>query len=130
MKNKKINFVLALASLALATLACNTLMPSKQSATPYRLAPPAQTTLSLPQVQQPQVQGSLPLTEADVPRVSAADAKAAFDSGEAVIVDVRGAQFFAGGHAKGAISIPLLDIENDPAHVNLDKTQWIITYCT
>jgi rhodanese-related sulfurtransferase len=33
-------------------------------------------------------------------------------------------------HIAGSISIPLSEIENDPAGVKLDKKQWIITYCT
>ena len=69
-------------------------------------------------------------TEADVPRVSVKDAKAAFDSGQAVIVDVRSAEAFAAEHIDGSINIPLADIESNPAGINLDKNQWIITYCT
>lgn len=69
-------------------------------------------------------------TDADVSRLSPADAKAAIDSGEAVLVDVRSAGSFELEHAAGALSVPLGDIEEDPAAIPLDKTKWIITYCT
>jgi 3-mercaptopyruvate sulfurtransferase SseA len=72
----------------------------------------------------------LPLSEADVPRVTADEAKAAVDSGQAVIVDVRAPSSYELEHVAGALSIPLADIEDDPAAVPLDKAQWIITYCT
>jgi rhodanese-related sulfurtransferase len=58
------------------------------------------------------------------------DAKAALDSGEAIIVDVRSSESYAAEHAAGAISIPLELIEESPAGLDLDKTRWIITYCT
>ena len=73
---------------------------------------------------------NLPQTEADVPRVTAEEAKAAFDSGAAIIVDVRSTQSFVAGHIAGALSIPLTRIEDAPKSVTLDKTKWIITYCT
>ncbi|MFZ5858589.1 MAG: rhodanese-like domain-containing protein [Chloroflexota bacterium] len=72
----------------------------------------------------------LPQTEADVPRVTVAEAKAAFDSGAAVIVDVRSTQAFVAQHIADALSIPLTQIEDNPKSVTLDKNQWIITYCT
>jgi 3-mercaptopyruvate sulfurtransferase SseA len=78
----------------------------------------------------PQAQEDLPQTEADVPRISVEDAKAALDGGGAIIVDVRSAESYAAGHAAGAISIPLSEIEANPTGVGLDKEQWIITYCT
>jgi Rhodanese-like domain len=72
----------------------------------------------------------LPLTEADVPRVPVDQAKAALDSGTAIIVDVRTPQAYEASHIKGAISIPLGEIELNPTGLPLDKTKWIITYCT
>lgn len=73
---------------------------------------------------------NLPQTEADVPRVTAEEAKSAFDSGAAVIVDVRSTESFVASHIAGALSIPLTRIEDTPSSVTLDKNQWIITYCT
>lgn len=74
--------------------------------------------------------GELPLTEADVPRVTVQDAKAALDRGEAIIVDVRGADAYRVSHVAGAINIQLGEFETNPLGLNLDKDQWIITYCT
>lgn len=65
-----------------------------------------------------------------MPRVSVEDAKAALDGGEAIVVDVRSADDYAASHIVGAINIPLTDLESNPANLNLDKNQWIITYCT
>jgi rhodanese-related sulfurtransferase len=72
----------------------------------------------------------VPQTEADVPRVTVEEAKSAFDSGKAIIVDVRSAEAYAEGHAAGAISIPLSEFENNINNLPLDKEQWIIPYCT
>ena len=77
-----------------------------------------------------QGQADLPLTEADVPRITVEDAKAAVDGSEAVIVDVRSAESFAAGHIAGAISIPLAEFETNISNIALEKDQWIITYCT
>lgn len=88
----------------------------------------APTTILEPASTQPS--GDLPLTEADVPRVTAEEAKAALESGAAVIVDVRDPAQYEQSHVAGAISIWLDDIEANPTGLNLDKDQWIITYCT
>ena len=64
----------------------------------------------------------------DVPRVSLADARAAYETGSAVFIDVRGAPFYSQSHIAGAISIPEEELS---AQLNeLEKNQWIITYCT
>ena len=64
----------------------------------------------------------------EIPRVSLEDAKAAFDSGTAVFVDVRGESSFAQSHIPGAISMTEADL---PDHMDdLDRSSWIITYCT
>jgi 3-mercaptopyruvate sulfurtransferase SseA len=65
---------------------------------------------------------------ADIPRVSLADAKAAYDQGAAVFVDVRDAQSYAQGHIPGAINIPLDELGSRIKE--LDPTAWIIPYCT
>jgi 3-mercaptopyruvate sulfurtransferase SseA len=74
--------------------------------------------------------GGVPVTEADVPRVSVEDTIAAIQSGEAIVVDVRSVQAYQASHIPGALSIPLFDIESNPTGVDLDKDKWIITYCT
>jgi hypothetical protein len=72
----------------------------------------------------------LPLTEAEVPRISIEDAKAALETGEAVVVDVRSDAAYEASHIPGAINIPLDEIEANPAGLDLPKDQWIITYCS
>jgi 3-mercaptopyruvate sulfurtransferase SseA len=72
----------------------------------------------------------IPRTEEEVPRVSLEDARAALESGEAIVVDVRSAEAYAASHVPGAIHIDLDEIETNPAGLDLAKDQWIITYCT
>ena len=64
----------------------------------------------------------------DIPRVTLDEAKAAFDSGEAVIVDVRGAEYYAVSHIPTARSIPLNELEFRMGELN--PKDWIILYCT
>lgn len=72
------------------------------------------------------LQADIPYPE--VARISLSDAKTAFDTGQAVFLDVRGDQVYAMSHIPGALSISLSDLS---LRLNeLDKGQWIITYCT
>ena len=64
----------------------------------------------------------------EVARVSLEDAKAAFDNGAAVFVDVRSQSSYATRHIPGALSIPLAELEARISELGQD--QWIITYCT
>ncbi len=70
----------------------------------------------------------IPATVAEIPRVSLTDARTAFDSAQAVFIDVRDAEAYAAGHVPNALSIPLAEIESDPPQI--DPSTWIITYCT
>jgi rhodanese-related sulfurtransferase len=45
-----------------------------------------------------------------------------------VFLDVRYAEDYAAGHIPGALSIPLTELETRLGE--LDRTDWIITYCT
>jgi len=107
----------------LVSIACSLTAP---------LSPPTtdQPQAGIPTLTQAQVQADLPLTEDDVPRVTLEEAKAALENGEAVIVDVRSAEFYSQEHIAGAISIPLAEIDPSPVNIPLDKNIWIITYCT
>ena len=109
--------------LLLVTPACSASSPQAEPT----VSPTIQAIATLPKTQG---QADLPLTEADVPRVPVDEAKAAFDTDKAIIVDVRSAEAYAAGHVVGAINIPLVEFENNIANVPLDKDQWIITYCT
>ena len=107
-------FPFAIAVLLFAALACSTLSPQSEPA-----AVPNQSS-----------NGGVPQTEDQVPRITVSDAKAALDSGQAILVDVRSAEAYAQLHALGAMSIPLENFENNIGSLSLEKSQWIITYCT
>lgn len=64
----------------------------------------------------------------EIKRVSIDEAKAALESGAAVFVDVRSAEAYQASHISGAVNIPSEKLEARLGE--LDKTQWIITYCT
>lgn len=116
----------------LAITACgNTSTPTREPAIAPTLVPTQeqeQTPVVIPTRTQAPLK--LPATEADVPRVTVENAKAALDSGKAIIVDVRSREAYDAGHIAGALYIPLADMENNPEKLGLDKDQWIITYCT
>lgn len=112
-RNKRILFIILVSLFAIS--ACS--------------APPAQSTqIGEPMFTQPV--GDLPASDAEVPRVSLEEAKAALDSDAAVIVDVRSVEAYEASHVAGAISVPLEEIVADPAGSILDQDEWIITYCT
>ena len=119
MSSRKIGALFVMSILILISLACNALLPQPEA---------ARTQITEP-VSRPSQEG-LPQTDAEVPRVGLEEAKAAFDSGQAVIVDVRSAAAYAESHVAGAINIQLGEIETNPTGLNLDQDQWIITYCT
>ena len=64
----------------------------------------------------------------EAPRISLADAKKAFDTGEAVFVDTRSANLFQNERIKGAINISKDDFEN--AYNKVPKGKKIIVYCS
>ena len=75
--------------------------------------------------------GTSPATESaypEIPRVSLADAKAAYDGKTAVFIDARPAASYASGHIPGALSIPADELPQRLGELN--KNSWIITYCT
>ena len=70
----------------------------------------------------------LPATADEVPRVSVKDAYAAYLAGNAVFLDVRGAESYVAAHIPGALNIPLDELSS---RLNeLSKEDWILTYCT
>ncbi|MHB8133627.1 MAG: rhodanese-like domain-containing protein [Anaerolineaceae bacterium] len=64
----------------------------------------------------------------EIPRVSLADAKSAYDQGAAVFVDVRSLSEYETEHISGALSIPEVEMVNRLTELN--SQDWIITYCT
>lgn len=63
-----------------------------------------------------------------VTRVDLLQAKAAYDDGSAVFIDVRDKAYYDSGHIPGSKSIPLSEIED--RHGELNRDDWIILYCT
>ena len=64
----------------------------------------------------------------DVPRISLEDARARFDAGSAIFVDVRSEDEYQARHIPGALSIPEEEIPD--RYNELPKDQEIILYCT
>jgi len=116
----KIKIILAISILFLTIQACNALASSPAEPIPTTIVEVISTPTAV----------KIPLTEADVPRVSLEKAKAASDNGAAIIVDVRSKEAYDASHIPGAINIPLGDFETNPANLDLPKDAWIITYCT
>ena len=119
----KIKIPFAISILILATLACNALIPTATTE-------PTSTLVVIVEPTFPPTQSHLPATDADVPRVSVEETMVALAGGAAIIVDVRDPDDYAAGHIVGALNIPLSEIEFNLTGLELDKEQWIITYCT
>ena len=111
----KAKCILVISFLLLTTLACNTL---------------ALPTTSTPLPPMTPTAGNSLLTEANVPRITAEHAKAAVENSAAIIVDVRSKEEYNRSHIAGAVNIRLDEIEANPTGLDLEKDQWIITYCT
>ena len=116
MKTMKKSFLFA-AVLTLAICACKPATPQTES-----------TAIPIAEISRPQL--DIPLTEENVSRIDVHEAKAALDSGQAILVDVRSVESYVKGHAAGAVSIPLQNFEDNIGSLSLEKSQWIITYCT
>jgi 3-mercaptopyruvate sulfurtransferase SseA len=63
-----------------------------------------------------------------VQRVTLEDAKAAYDSGNAVFLDVRDSSSYAEGHIPGAVLMPISEMPTRSGELN--PKSWIIPYCT
>jgi 3-mercaptopyruvate sulfurtransferase SseA len=71
---------------------------------------------------------SAALTTDQIPRVTLAEARAAWDQGVAVFVDARTVDAYNSGHIPGAHSIPVNLVSASLSE--LEPNAWIITYCT
>jgi len=117
--------------LTLAVTACNTTTPTLEpNIAPTAVPTHEQRSTPIVILTTTPAPNRLPATEADVPRVTVENAKAALDSGKAIIVDVRSQEAYDMSHIAGARYISLADMETNPEKLGLDKDQWIITYCT
>jgi rhodanese-related sulfurtransferase len=74
-----------------------------------------------------QASGARSNTPATFPRISIADAKKLYQSGQAVFIDVRSNEQYTYGHIKGALSIPGSQLIRRYAEVPPRKT--VILYC-
>lgn len=75
------------------------------------------------------IAGVLPASaQEEARRISVDEARKALTEGTAVLVDVRAAEAYQAGHAKGAVSIPLNEVAARAGELPNDKL--IITYCT
>jgi|SRR6266508_819946 len=127
----KTKLLLSISVLLLTILACNFVAPTEEPQLPStETVEPNSAPTQIIQSVSTQPQADLPQTDAEVPRVPIDQAKAAFDSGDAVIVDVRGSDAYARRHIAGALEVSLSAIQTNPTGLNLDKNKWIITYCT
>ena len=126
MLKSKTNILLAIIILAFTVQACGAAPTTEPELIPTQIPP--STQIIEPVSTQPQA--DLPESEAAVPRVTVEEAKAALESGAAIIVDVRSAEAYEASRIPGAINIPLEEFEANPTDLKLDKEQWIITYCT
>ena len=73
-------------------------------------------------------QEAVPTTAEQAPRIEGVEAKRLVDKGEAVLLDVRGKEAWDGGHAAGALHIPVNDLPQRLKEVPKDKL--IAAYCT
>jgi hypothetical protein len=134
MNQRKVKFLLSILILVYIMSACNAAAPTEGSQQFVRplsseeTAFPPVTIIAEPTSSSQNY--NVLQSEAEVPRIPVEQALAAVQSGAAVIVDVRSAQAYQSGHVKGAISIPLAEIETNIEGLTLEKDQWIITYCT
>lgn len=126
----KTKLILSLSVLLLAVLACNDVtLTAEPTSTPLPPAVIPKLTVTV-EPSSASTPANVPLSEWRVDRIPVQGAWTMQKSDGVIIVDVRSAEAYAESHIKGAISIPLEEIENKPTDLELDKDQWIITYCT
>ncbi|MCW5959979.1 MAG: rhodanese-like domain-containing protein [Pyrinomonadaceae bacterium] len=112
-------FTIMLAASLAVLIAC------QSSAAPTKIEPIAKTT---PTAAPAAVDTHNHSDDENAPRISLADAKKAFDAGEAIFVDTRFADAFALEHIKGAINVPANEF--DTAYNKIPKGKKIIAYCS
>lgn len=89
------------------------------AARPSTLTPTAQPTATL---------FVMPASEDAVPRISLEEAKAAFDAGTAIFIDVRGTENYNLVHIPGALDLSIDKYAT--GLTDIDRDALIITYCT
>ena len=121
------------ASAAAATAhptAAATMAPPDVPATPAPTTPAPAEPATVPETeeQSPTPTPAPAANEAAVPRIPVTEARALYDSGEAVFVDVRDLASYGVSHITGARAIPLFQVSSRADELPRDKR--IITYCS
>ena len=107
-----------------------TMAPPAMPATPAPTTPAPTEPVAVPETeeQSPTPTPVPAASEAEVPRLPVAEARALYDSGEAVFVDVRDLASYGVSHIKGARPIPLFQVASRANELPRDKR--IVTYCS
>lgn len=107
-----------------------TMAPPVMPATPAPTTPAPAEPSGVPETeeQSPTPTPAPAANEAAVPRIPVAEARALYDSGEAVFVDVRDMASYGVSHITGARPIPLFQVASRADELPRDKR--IITYCS
>ena len=87
---------------------------------------PAEKAVATTAAAAPQIASEMPAD--GVRRITPTDARAAFEKGQAIIIDVRSTETYKAGHVKGALSIPVNELVARLQELPRDKM--IITYCS
>lgn len=145
---KRIELLWGLAAIAVALclgVACNVIHPTTENTTPTpsRTVQAAATPIvnqipATPIVNQTPATAVQQSPEDKMPRIPAREAIELVKAGKAVLVDVRGIEIYRLEHPKGALSLPLAEIEQhhykamreDGSYVELPRDKRIIAYCT
>ncbi len=115
-------FLIALSAL----IACQAAAPGPMRASDPPADGPVELTSRTPASSAPKTDEHGHIDE--TPRVELADAKALFDSGEAVFIDTRSENSYKTEHIKGALNIPVESVERRIGEIPKGKT--IIAYCS
>lgn len=107
-----------------------TMAPPAMPATPAPTTPAPTEPVAVPETeeQSPTPTPVPAASEAEVPRMPVAEARALYDSGEAVFVDVRDLASYGVSHITGARPIPLFQVASRADELPRDKR--IVTYCS
>ncbi len=132
MKKPLLMALLALAAFGLA--ACTPAQPSP-TVTPLATVAPQTAAPTEATVDTPAEATEAPGAQAEAPvaqyrKISAEQAKARMDSGDApLVIDVRTAEEYAEGHIAGAVLLPLAQIDESVQELLTDKDAELLVYC-
>jgi 3-mercaptopyruvate sulfurtransferase SseA len=115
---------LIMTSLVGATLALSIVTACQSSAAPTNISKVEQA----PAVQPQKAAAETTHVDEDAPRISLEEAKKDFDAGTAIFVDTRDASAYNADHIKGAINIPVSELQTKINTIPTDKK--IIAYCS